>query len=66
MKLEINGEVRVIPLSVTVLEVLVSLGVNLESVAVELNRHILRREDWRRTPIRDSDQVEIVRFGSGG
>lgn len=66
MKLEINGELTILPASANIRELLDNLGMNQDSVAVELNRRIIRRQDWSRTPVRDLDRVEIVRFGSGG
>jgi thiamine biosynthesis protein ThiS len=66
MKLEINGEFSIVPASGTVGQLLENLGVNPDLAAVELNRCIIRRRDWNRTPVRDLDKIEIVRFGSGG
>jgi sulfur carrier protein len=66
MKLEINGEWAIIPASGTVRELLENLGMNLDSVAVEWNGHVIRRQDWSRTAVREGDRLNIVRFGSGG
>jgi thiamine biosynthesis protein ThiS len=43
-----------------------SLGLNKERVAVELNRRIVRRADWDSTAISEGDKVEIVHFVGGG
>lgn len=43
-----------------------SFGLNLERLAVELNKRIVHRADWHSTRITDGDKVEIVHFVGGG
>ncbi len=64
--LEINGEAREIPPVSTVRELLDFLGIAQGHVAVEVNRKIVRRTEWERSPICDRDHVEIVQFVGGG
>jgi len=66
MKLEINGEIREIAAVSNVQELMQLLGVAKGPVAVEVNRNIIRRADWEKTPIADLDRVEIVQFVGGG
>jgi sulfur carrier protein len=66
MKLEINGEIREIAPVSNVWELMQLLGVARGPVAVEVNRNIIRRADWGKTPIADLDRVEIVQFVGGG
>jgi len=66
MKLEINGEIREIAAISNVQELMQLLGVAKGPVAVEVNRNIIRRADWEKTPIADLDRVEIVQFVGGG
>jgi thiamine biosynthesis protein ThiS len=66
INLEINGEPREIPPVGNVRELLELLGIAESRVAVEVNRKIVRRFDWERTPICDRDRVEIVQFVGGG
>ena len=66
IKLEINGEMREIPAVANVKELLQFLGIVESQVALELNRKIIRREDWETTPISNLDRVEIVQFVGGG
>ena len=66
MKLEINGETRCVGACGTVWELLDNLGIKPERVAVEVNRRIIRRQDWDQTPVKDLDKVEIVQFVGGG
>ena len=66
IKLEINGEMREIPAVANVKELLQFLGIVESQVALELNRKIIRREEWEATPISNLDRVEIVQFVGGG
>lgn len=66
MKLEINGESRSVPASASVRELLENLGIKPDRIAVELNRRIIRRQDWDQTALKDLDKVEIVQFVGGG
>ena len=64
--LEINGESRSIPPVSNILDLLRFLEIAEKYVAVELNRKIIRRQDWEHTPISDQDKEEIVQFVGGG
>jgi sulfur carrier protein len=64
--LEINGESREISPVSNVRELLRLLGIVEGRVAVEINRQIIRRADWEKTPVSNSDRVEIVQFVGGG
>jgi len=66
MRLEINGERRSVPASATVRELLENLGFKPDRIAVELNRQIIRRQEWDRTALSDMDKIEIVQFVGGG
>ena len=66
MTLQINGESRGIEPVSNVRELLDLLGISRKHVAIELNREIIRRSDWERTPVSDMDRVEIVQFVGGG
>lgn len=66
MTLEINGEIRTVSPVSNVQELLICLGFAEDRIAVEINRHIIRRRDWGITPLKDYDRVEIVQFVGGG
>lgn len=66
MKLEINGEIRSVPPSATVRELIENLGIKPDRIAVELNRRIVRRQEWDRTVLNECDRIEIVHFVGGG
>ncbi len=66
MKLEINGELRLVPASATVRELLENLAIKPDRIAVEVNRRIVRRDEWDRMALKDNDRIEIVQFVGGG
>lgn len=66
MTVIVNGNQTVITEGSGIGELIKSLHLNPERVAVELNRRIIRRADWGSTTISEGDRVEIVHFVGGG
>lgn len=66
IQVTVNGESREIALGQSVLDLLLSLGLEPGRVAVELDRRIVRRPEWETTPLRDGARLEIVQFVGGG
>jgi thiamine biosynthesis protein ThiS len=62
----VNGEQKLVSGGMTVSGLLTHLGLDPERVAVELNRSIVRRDQWVQTPVESAAQVEIVQFVGGG
>ena len=62
----VNGDQRNVTAGMCVAELLLELGLPLERVAVELNRHIVRKRDWNSTIVPDGAQLEVVEFVGGG
>ena len=65
MKLIINGESKDSSAS-TLADLVSSLGMKSDRVAVELNRAIVPRGQWSETKLNDGDRLEIVHFVGGG
>jgi len=66
MKLLINGGERSFDDKLTLSALMEELGVKADRVAVELNHHIVRRDAWAATKLRDGDRLEVVHFVGGG
>jgi sulfur carrier protein len=66
MQLQINGEEREFPDSLTVAALVAELGMKQDRVAVELNLEIVPRANWEATALKDGDRLEIVHFVGGG
>jgi sulfur carrier protein len=47
-------------------ELVTSLNLKPEQIAMELNQTVVRRAQWVETTLRDNDRVEIVHFVGGG
>ena len=66
MLIEVNGERRDVPDSVTLDGLVTHLALAPERLAVELNQRVVRRTDWPATILKEGDRVEIVHFVGGG
>jgi sulfur carrier protein len=67
VRIQINGEPREIPQSsLSLNELLDTLSLAPQRIAVEVNKTIVRRSEWETTVVKDGDQIEIVHFVGGG
>ena len=67
MQVQINGEQRELAVtSVRLSELIAQLSLAPQRIAVEVNRQIVRRDEWECTEVNDGDRVEIVHFVGGG
>ena len=62
----INGELKQVPPNQSVAALLECLNIGSDRVAVELNKAIVRKRDWRETMIPPGSRLEIVEFVGGG
>jgi sulfur carrier protein len=66
LRININGESREVEDDLTLPELVNSLDLRPEQIAVELNQTVIRRAQWPATRLRENDKVEIVHFVGGG
>lgn len=66
MQVTINGEARDIPEKLSLRQLLQHLQLDPERVAIERNRHIVKREQWAQVTVEGGDQLEIVHLVGGG
>ena len=66
MRVRVNGKDRDLPESVNLREYVVSLGVNMASIAVAVNGEVVKRDDLASVELAEGDAVEIVRAVGGG
>jgi sulfur carrier protein len=66
MQIVVNGLAQNVPVEQSVAGLLGWLKINSDRVAVELNKSIVRKRDWERTPVPSGSQIEIVEFVGGG
>ena len=62
----LNGEGRKFPAGTTLQGLVAALNLEPERVAIELNRVIVRRDQWTATVVEGGAEVEIVMFVGGG
>ena len=66
MEIVINGESQNVPVRSSLQDLIRSLELQQDRVAVELNRQIVSRDRWSVTELHDRDRLEIVHFVGGG
>jgi sulfur carrier protein len=66
MRVTLNGEPRELRDGLSIGELVAELGLAERRIAVELNRTVLRRDDYANRALRSGDEVEIVHFIGGG
>ena len=66
MRIEVNGEVRVIAAGTSVRELLEALDLGSDRVAVELNGELVPRRLHGETRLAEGDRIEVVTLVGGG
>ena len=66
MRVYVNGEARELPTPVSLAELITQLDLPAARIAVELNRAVVRRNEWNARMLADEDRIEIVHFVGGG
>ena len=66
MQVFLNGQTKEVPEHCSLQELVESLDLKADRLAIELNHEIVRRQDWSDMRLRTGDQLEIVHFVGGG
>jgi thiamine biosynthesis protein ThiS len=66
MRIEVNGESRDVPAGLDLRSLIEHLSLSQQRVAVELDRRVIRKNDWTNTLIEEGSRIEIVHFVGGG
>lgn len=66
MNIKVNGKRQVIDQHISILDFLNQNKINKDSVAVELNRKIICKDDYSDVSILENDVLEILRIMGGG
>jgi sulfur carrier protein len=64
--IQVNGEAREVKENLALPELVASLSLKPEQIAIELNQKVVRRAHWESTVLQEADKVEIVHFVGGG
>jgi thiamine biosynthesis protein ThiS len=66
MKVFVNGESSELSGTPSLADLITQLELPATRIAVELNREVVRRNDWSGTMLHEDDRIEIVHFVGGG
>ena len=66
VQIRLNGDAKEVGEGTTLQGLVEQLALAPERLAVELNREVVRRADWRAVVLSEGDRVEIVHFVGGG
>jgi len=66
IEIVLNGEARRVPQGFQLDGLIRFLEIDPARVAVELDRAIVRKQDWAATTVKDGAQIEVVWFVGGG
>jgi len=66
IKIKVNGKITTIVDKTTLAELINSLKIPLEKVAIELNKEIIDKKKIKDLKIKNNDVIEIVHFIGGG
>jgi thiamine biosynthesis protein ThiS len=66
MKVYVNGESRDLSGAISLSALIAELDLPVARIAIELNREVVRRNEWGSTMLKDEDRIEIVHFVGGG
>ena len=65
-EIELNGAAHALPDGASLLDLVESLGLAGQAVALAVNREVVRRERWSETRPQKADRVDVVRAIGGG
>lgn len=66
MRIILNGKDEIIEDGATLARLVALKGMKPETIIVEHNLDIVRKEDWSNIVIKEDDRLEILRFVGGG
>ncbi len=66
LQVRVNGEILSVPAGTSVADLLERLGVATPRVAVERNKDIVPKADYRATALAEGDVFEVVELVGGG
>ncbi|OGI20182.1 MAG: thiamine biosynthesis protein ThiS [Candidatus Melainabacteria bacterium RIFCSPHIGHO2_02_FULL_34_12] len=64
--MKVNGEIKSLPLGISILKLLEIYKINKDRVVIELNKSILNKNNLEEIRLSENDELEIVTFVGGG
>jgi len=66
LRIQLNGQPQEVEENLSLSQLIASLDLKPEQIAIELNQKVIRRGEWQDTGLRNDDKIEIVHFVGGG
>ena len=66
MNITVNGKKEKIDHGISLLIFLKQKGVDPDTVVVEYNYEVVKKEEWDRIILKENDNLEVLRFVGGG
>jgi thiamine biosynthesis protein ThiS len=66
LRIQVNGQLQQVEENLSLSQLIASLDLKPNQIAIELNQKVIRRGEWQNTDLRDDDKIEIVHFVGGG
>ena len=66
IKIKVNGKIRSISETCTLLDLIKDLEIPMKKVAIELNEEIIDKKNVNKIKLKQNDKIEIVHFIGGG
>ena len=66
VEIELNGAAHTLPAPASLHDLVESLGLAGQALALAVNRQVVPRERWRATALQARDRVDVVRAIGGG
>ncbi|ABO48622.1 thiamine biosynthesis protein ThiS [Desulforamulus reducens MI-1] len=61
-----NGKVATLPDAMTIGQFIQEKGFNPNTIIIEHNNRLIKKDDWSKLVLQENDQLEVLRFVGGG
>lgn len=66
MQIVLNSKEEIVEKTISLLDFLQTKGLNPETVIVEYNGTILKKDEWNSVILQNNDRLEVLKFVGGG
>jgi len=66
MQVTINGKNEILEEEMNIKDLLTKKGIDLNTVVIEYNYDIVKKEEWGNIILKENDNLEVLRFVGGG
>jgi sulfur carrier protein len=66
LEIVLNGKVEKLEKKMELSALLLAKGLNPDTVIVEYNHNIVKKQEWEKIVLQDNDSLEVLNFVGGG